>query len=170
MTIIPAGHTDLTSLNTLINSSYRGETSKKGWTTEADLLEGLRTDEAELEEMIEEKNSVILKCLDENDHLVGCVYLQKQDHKLYLGMLTVSPPHQNNGIGKKLLTTAEEYAINKNCSSIIMTVISIRRELIEWYERHGYERTGETKPFHYNGARLGIPKMPLEFIFLQKKV
>jgi ribosomal protein S18 acetylase RimI-like enzyme len=170
MMILTADHTDLKSLNVLINGSYRGETSKKGWTTEADLLDGLRTDEAALEEMINEDNSVILKCLDEDDLLVGCVYLQEQDHKLYLGMLTVSPLHQNKGIGKKLLNAAEEYAINKNCRSIIMTVISIRRELIEWYERHGYEKTGETKPFHYNGVRFGIPKIPLEFIFLQKKV
>ena len=170
MIIITADHTDLKSLNILINSSYRGEASKKGWTTEADLLDGLRTDETALEEMINENNSVILKCLDENGLLVGCVYLQKQDHKLYLGMLTVSPLHQNNGIGKKLLNAAEEYAIDKNCSSIIMTVISIRHELIGWYQRHGYEKTGETKPFHYNGARFGIPKLPLEFIFLQKKV
>ena len=170
MMIITADHTDIRILNALINSSYRGEASKKGWTTEADLLDGLRTDETALEEMINEKNSVILKCLDENDFMAGCVYLQKQDHKLYLGMLTVSPLHQNNGIGKKLLKAAEEYANNKKSSSIIMTVISIRRELIEWYERRGYEKTGETKPFHYNGARFGIPKMPLEFIFLQKKV
>ena len=170
MIIITADHTDLKSLNILINSSYRGEASKKGWTTEADLLDGLRTDETALEEMINENNSVILKCLDENGLLVGCVYLQKQDHKLYLGMLTVSPLYQNNGIGKKLLNAAEEYATDKNCSSIIMTVISIRHELIEWYQRHGYEKTGETKPFHYNGARFGIPKLPLEFIFLQKKV
>ena len=170
MLITPADHKDLKDLNVLINNSYRGETSKKGWTTEADLLDGLRTDEAALEDMINEDNSVILKCLNEDGLLVGCVYLQKQDYKLYVGMLTVSPLHQNNGIGKKLLNAAEEYAIKKNCSSIIMTVISIRNELIEWYERNGYEKTGETKPFHYNGVRFGIPKMPLEFIFLQKKV
>jgi ribosomal protein S18 acetylase RimI-like enzyme len=170
MMIMTANHKDIKNLNFLINSSYRGEISKKGWTTEADLLDGLRTDEAALEEIINENNSVILKCLDEDGLLVGCVYLQKQHHKLYLGMLTVSPLHQNNGIGKKLLNAAEEYAINKNCSSIIMTVISIRRELIEWYERHGYEKTGETKPFHHNGIRFGIPKMPLEFLVLQKNV
>ena len=170
MLIATADHNDLESLNVLINSSYRGETSKKGWTTEADLLDGLRTDEAALEEMMNENNSVILKSLDEDGLLMGCVYLQQQDHKLYLGMLTVSPLHQNNGIGKKLLNAADEYAINKNCSSIIMTVISIRRELIEWYERHGYEKTGETKPFHYRGDRFGIPKRPLEFLFLQKIV
>ena len=170
MLITPADHKDLKDLSVLINNSYRGETSKKGWTTEADLLDGLRTDEAALGEMINEGNSAILKCLDENGLLLGCVYLQEQDHKLYLGMLTVSPLHQNKGIGKKLLNAAEEYAINKNCSSIIMTVISIRRELIEWYERHGYEKTGETKPFHYKGIRFGIPKMPLEFLFLEKNL
>ena len=131
MTIMPADQKDLKNLNVLINSAYRGDTSKKGWTTEADLLDGLRTDETALGEIINENNSVILKCVDTDSLLIGCVYLQKQDHKLYLGMLTVSPLHQNKGIGKKLLNAAEKYAKNKNCSSNVMTVISVRQELIQ---------------------------------------
>ena len=170
MMIIPTTHKDIKNLNVLINGAYRGETSKKGWTTEADLLGGIRIDEPALEEIMNEYNSVILKCLDDDGLLVGCVYLQKQELKLYLGMLTVSPLHQNKGIGKKLLNAAQEYAKNERCSSIVITVISLRHELIAWYERHGYKKTGESKPFGSNGLTFGIPRKPLEFLFLQKNV
>jgi N-acetylglutamate synthase-like GNAT family acetyltransferase len=95
---------DIPALNKLVHSAYRGESSKKGWTTEADLLDGMRIDEERLKQMIEKEGSMILKC-ETGDHLlVGCVHLEKQDLKLYLGMLTASPDHQGKGIGKQLLT------------------------------------------------------------------
>lgn len=161
---------DVIFLNILVNSAYRGEFSKKGWTTEADLLGGLRTDEGALKEMMNDLNSVILKCISDEGTIIGCVYLQKQKEKLYLGMLTVSPLFQNNGTGKELLKAAEQYAIEKECNSIVMTVISIRHELIEWYERHGYKQTGEKRPFHPDTAKFGSPKMHLEFMVLEKKL
>ena len=163
-------HHDIKSLNILVNSAYRGEFSKKGWTTEADLLDGFRTDEEALKKMVNKKNSVILKCINNEGDIIGCVYLQKQNVKLYLGMLTVSPLFQNKGTGKKLLKAAEQYALENKCSSIYMTVISIRYELIQWYERHGYKQTGERKPFHPESSRFGLPKRQLEFIVLGKKV
>ena len=159
---------DLPNLVSLVNSAYRGDTSKKGWTTEADLLDGIRTDEEALYKMIHELGSIILKCSNENDELVGCVYLQKQEKKMYLGMLTVSPFVQAQGIGKKLMSAAEEYAQQQGCSSVIMTVITVRHELIQWYERRGYCLTNERRPFPKD-PRFGIPKQPLEFAVLEKK-
>jgi len=146
---------------------FRSEPSKKGWTTEADLLDGLRTDPESLEKLMNKPDAVILKFCDENNLLQGCVYLEKKEKKMYLGMLTVSPTQQANGIGKKLLLAAEKYAGDQKCSTIEMTVISVRYELITWYQKHGYYKTGETKPFP-SDARFGIPKQPLEFIVLQK--
>ena len=93
---------DIPELNSLINSAYRGDSSKQGWTTEADLLGGIRTDEKALKEMMQQKNSFILKYEEENK-ILACVYLKKENNKLYLGMLTVSPQLQNKGIGKILL-------------------------------------------------------------------
>ena len=159
---------DVPDLVKLVNSAYRGESSKKGWTTEADLLAGIRTDEDALSRMINRGDSVLLKCLNNLQELVGCVYLQKQDEKLYLGMLTVSPEIQAKGIGKTLLKASEEYAQTQECTSIIMTVISLRKELIHWYERHGYKPTGAKKPFP-NDPRFGVQKQPLEFIVMEKK-
>ena len=167
--ISPLHPDDITDLNKLVNSAYRGETSKKGWTTEADLLDGLRTDEQSLTNLIEHPGSIILKAVDKEDRLVGCVYLQQQQHQLYLGMLTVSPDIQAKGIGKQLLLAAEAYAKEKNCDTVMMTVIDIRHELIDWYKRQGYESTGETKPFPSDPA-FGIPKQPLQFMVLQKKL
>jgi ribosomal protein S18 acetylase RimI-like enzyme len=158
---------DIPALNNLVNSAYRGDTSKQGWTTEADLLDGIRTDEEGLKEMMQNPNATFLKYEEENK-MLGCVYLKQEDNKLYLGMLTVSPLLQNKGIGKILLKASEEEARKRNCSAVFMSVISKRTELINWYKKHGYYDTGKTKPFPENDLRFGIPKTKLEFIVLEK--
>lgn len=159
---------DIPALNRLVNSAYRGESSKKGWTTEADLLGGIRTDEDRLRTMLQNPNVTILK-YEEAGQLLGCVSLETKGQDLYLGMLTVSPDAQANGIGKQLLTAAETVAAEKHCRAVTMTVITIRHELIAWYERRGYRPTGETQPFP-NDPRFGLPKQPLEFIVMEKIV
>lgn len=167
--ITTATTTDIPSLNNLINSAYRGETSKKGWTTEEHLLGGTRTDEANLSELLLKENATILK-YTENNQIIGSVYLEKQDEKLYLGMLTVSPELQGGGIGKKLMQAAENFAQKAQLKKISMTVISVRKELIEYYERRGYKNTGETKPFSMNDPKFGLPKQDLEFIIMEKEI
>ena len=159
---------DISSLVKLVNSAYRGESSKKGWTTEADLLDGIRTDKDGIYRMIHQPGSVILKCMMDNE-LAGCVYLQKQENYLYLGMLTVSPELQASGIGKELLKASEDFASREGCDIIMMTVITARQELIQWYERRGYNQTAERRPFP-NDPRFGIPKQPLEFLVMEKKL
>ncbi len=158
---------DIPDLDKLVNSAYRGDSSKKGWTTEADLLEGLRTDPDSLAALMAEKDSVILKYTGDMGLLDACIYLKKKASQLYLGMLTVSPELQAKGIGKKMLTAAEVYAKENDCKSIVMTVISVRDELISWYQRHGYQPTGATEPFPAD-PKFGLPKQPLHFIVLEK--
>ena len=160
---------DIPALNILINSAYRGETSKKGWTTEANILEGKRTNEEELTETILNPKNTILK-YTENDKIIGSVLLVEKKHQLYLGMLTVSPELQNSGIGKKMLAEAENHAKALGLSSIIMTVISVREELIAWYKRHGYVDTGEREAFPESEIHVTISDVPLEFIYLEKRV
>jgi ribosomal protein S18 acetylase RimI-like enzyme len=160
---------DIPSLNILINSAYRGETSKKGWTTEANLLEGKRTNEEELTETILNPKNTILK-YTENDKIIGSVLLVEKENQLYLGMLTVSPELQNSGIGKKMLAEAENHAKTLGLSSIIMTVISVREELIAWYKRHGYIDTGEREAFPESGIHVTVSEVPLEFIYLEKRI
>lgn len=167
--ITVANTTDAAELTHLVNSAYRGDSSKKGWTTEADLLGGQRTNEAGILDMMQVPDAVILKYTSEEGLLQGCVYLQKKISQLYLGMLTVSPELQAKGIGKQLLAAAESMAKSEGCKTIQMTVISVRKELIAWYERHGYAATGETAPFPTD-PKFGLPKQSLAFIVLEKQM
>ena len=167
--ITKATSEDVSALNILINSAYRGESSKKGWTTEANLLQGLRTTEQELAETIGNTNNAILKFTD-NKNIIGCVLLIKKEQQLYLGMLTVLPDLQNSGIGKKLLQEAEIHAVALGLPKIVMTVISVREELIAWYKRHGYTDTGGRVPFPASDVHVPILEQPLEFIVLEKKI
>ena len=160
---------DSSALNKLINSAYRGESSKKGWTTEAFLLEGLRTTEKELIAIIATNKNTVLKYTDSNQ-IIGSVLLVEKEQQLYLGMLTVSPELQNSGIGKKLLQQAEVIAAARGLFKIVMTVISVRSELISWYKRNGYQDTGLREPFPEGDVHISISKEPLEFIVMEKNL
>ena len=168
--ISPITEKDIPGLVALLNSAYRGDTSKKGWTTEADIIEGtLRTDEANIKELMQQPGTTFLKYSNEKNDILGCVFLQKKEDKLYLGMLSVSPTMQAKGTGKQLMAAAEDYARQVGCLSIFMKVISLRHELVAWYERQGYRKTGYTEPFPENNP-FGKPKQPLEFLILEKSI
>lgn len=167
-TISPATNGDIPELLLLVNGAYRGDTSRKGWTTEADLLAGeLRTDAENLRELMSKENAVILQCRDEGDGLVGCVYLEKRGDRMYLGMLTVAPERQTAGIGKLLLQAAESHAASEQCRVIYFRVLSGRHELIAWYERRGYRLTGERQAYDAP-AKFGTPTRFLEFEVMEK--
>lgn len=169
MPITKATLNDIPELNLLINSAYRGEESKKGWTTEADLLGGIRIDEEQLYEFFHNEAVSILKYTDNNGRIIGSVYLEIKEDELYLGIFSVSPVLQNKGIGRALLEEAAILAKEWNCIKITMTVLSARKELIKWYERRGYSFTGEIQPFAGVG-RFGDPKQELELIVMEKLI
>ncbi len=135
---------------------------------QADLVAGnLRTDENNMHELMHLPNAVFLKHINEQNEIDGCVFLQIREGRLYLGMLCVSPVLQSKGIGKQLRAAAEQYAKQKDCLAIFMRVISIRHELIAWYERQGYINTGETEPFPE--GQFGTATRTIEFVKLEKK-
>jgi len=170
MSILIAEEKDIDSLVALMDSAYRGENSKQGWTSEADLFIGnKRTDETTVADLIKKPSAVFLKYLNEVGKLEACVLLNKKDTRIYLGMFSVSPSAQGKGIGKKLLAAANDYAREHNCTSIFMTVITVREELIAWYERNGYQKTGKVLPFPVD-ERYGIPTQPLEMLVLEKQL
>lgn len=170
MPVLIADEKDIRCLVALMDSAYRGENSKQGWTSEADLFIGdKRTDETTVANLIKKPGSVFLKYLNEERTLKGCVFLHKKDSRLYLGMFSVSPSAQGKGIGKELLAAADDYAKEQNCTSIYMTVITVRAELIAWYERNGYKKTGKVLPFPVD-ERFGIPTQPLEMLVLEKQL
>jgi ribosomal protein S18 acetylase RimI-like enzyme len=166
---------DARALVALVNSAYRGDSSRAGWTTEADLLGGQRTDEDALIEFIgrgETMGDRAMLVHERDGHLIACVQLERRGQGAYLGMLTIMPTLQSSGLGKALLASAEEFVVDSwKASKIIMTVIEQRSELIAWYERRGYSRTGETAAFPYGDVRFGEPKRPdLRFVVLSKQL
>jgi ribosomal protein S18 acetylase RimI-like enzyme len=154
-------------LSELVNGAYRGDYAKRGWTTEADLIDGTRTDANALADLIRRDDTTIL-VYEENGLILGCVELVLQPPSLYLGMLTVDPATQGKGIGKILMEGGEDLARKEKCKSVNMTVITVRTELIDWYRRHGYIDTGKRKPFAFSDPRFGKPKKPLEFMVMEK--
>jgi GNAT superfamily N-acetyltransferase len=165
-----AGLEDVDSVVALVESAYRGDASRRGWTTEADLLEGQRTDAEAVRALVLKEGSRLV--LAEHDgELLACAHLDRHDaDACYFGMFSVRPELQGRGVGHALLGECERLArVDWRCRVLDMTVIRQREELIVWYERRGYRRTGATKPFPYGDTRFGLPKRgDLEFIVLEK--
>ena len=172
MHLEPATPADLPALHALIESAYRGDTARRGWSHEADLLDGQRTDLESLDAMIADHSQHLLVFRD-NEHLRACVALTDKGAGLaYLGLLTVDPSRQSAGLGRLILAAAEDHATAHFAASRIeMTVIAQRAELIAWYQRRGYARTGEQRPFPHGDPRFGLPRRDdLVFVVLEKPV
>jgi GNAT superfamily N-acetyltransferase len=167
-----AQESDAPGVVALVESAYRGESSRAGWTTEADLLDGQRTDAEAILEIVRDENGILLIAEDEG-RLVGCCQVeQRAGDVAYFGMFSIQPGQQGQGLGRLVLTHAEQLA-RENWSSLtmVMTVLMQRGDLISWYERRGYRRTGKTSPFPYGNARFGIPRRDdLAFVELAKEL
>jgi GNAT superfamily N-acetyltransferase len=161
---------DVAAVVALVESAYRGDSSRTGWTTEADLLDGQRTDAAEVLRTLEDPQSVIV--LAELDgRIAGTCHLRRSGRTTRLGMFAVSPGLQGAGLGRALIERGFEIASGWGCEAIEMAVIRHREELIAWYRRLGFEPTGETEPFPYGDERFGIPRRDdLEFVILAAPV
>ena len=160
---------DVPALHALVESAYRGEASRAGWTTEADFLDGQRTDVDELTTLVRGPATRLLLA-HEGASLVGCVMLREEPRCAYLGMLSVRPGLQSSGIGRALLAEAERAAREDlGRGEMRMRVLSLRDTLLAWYERRGYRPSGEREPFPYDEPRAGTPKRAdLEFVVLRK--
>ena len=160
---------DIPMLVELVTSAYRGDASRAGWTTEADLLDGARIDAERLAADIERPRSVILLG-EAGDETLACAHVAAEDGAGYFGMFSVRPLLQGQGIGKAMLDEAERIARDEfEQPAMRMTVIDVRDELIAYYARRGYRRTGVHKPFPYGDERFGIPKRDdLRFEVLEK--
>ena len=164
-----AGAADIPVIVALIESAYRGDSGRRGWTTESELLDGRRTDEQAVGELVNRPGSCIL--LAERDgRLIASAHVERQGESGYFGMFAVDPDEQGGGLGKAVLAEAERMAREQwQCRAMRMTVIEQRAELIAWYERRGYRLTGETRPFPYGQPRFGIPRRDdLRFVWLSK--
>ena len=157
----PATPADAEAVVALVESAYRGDASRVGWTTEADLLDGRRTDVEAVLALIHAPDSMILLAQPPAaQSLLACCHLAREGMDIaYFGMFAVRPGAQGRGVGRRVLAEAERIARETwQCTHMAMTVIDARAELIAWYERRGYHRTGEYKPFPYGDARFGLPR------------
>jgi ribosomal protein S18 acetylase RimI-like enzyme len=165
----PAGPDDVPMLVALVTSAYRGDSSREGWTTEADLLDGPRIDPDVLRADLARPRSRVLVA-ERGGDAVACAHVAEEDGAGYFGMFSVRPGLQGGGIGHAVLAEAERVAREEwRLPSMRMTVIDVRDSLIAWYLRRGYRRTGVHKPFPYGDTRFGIPKRDdLRFEVLEK--
>jgi len=162
---------DVPRIVALVERAYRGEASRAGWTTEADLLDGQRTDADEIGSLCASASARIVLAL-EGEQLRGSVQLTPAPFGLYLGMLAVQPSLQGGGVGRALLGEAERIARDEGHGPTIrMTVIGQRTELIAWYLRCGYQVVGRREPFPYGQPRFGLPRRSdLYFEVLEKQI
>ncbi|MFH8570935.1 GNAT family N-acetyltransferase [Streptomyces sp. NPDC017993] len=169
LTFRTATATDVPELVVLIESAYRGDTSRAGWTTEADLLEGQRTDPEGVAGVVRNETGLLL-IAERDGELIACCQLEHRGDHAYFGMFAVRPALQGGGLGKVIIAEAERTAqATWGAREMHMTVIRQREELIAWYERRGYRRTGQLTPFPYGDERFGIPQRDdLEFELLVK--
>ena len=159
LTIRAATADDIAILHALIEGAYRGDSARRGWTHEADLIGGQRTDREALAELLADPDQRILLAFD-GDALAGCVQVARVgEGRGYLGMLSVDPARQAGGLGRRLIAEAEAMAVATfGARAIEMTVIRQRPELVAYYERRGYARTGEERPFPFGNDRFGLPR------------
>lgn len=164
-----AADADAEALEALIESAYRGNSSRVGWTTEADLLGGNRTSAVMLRDTIADPAQRVIVCEDAHG-LLATVTVERRDGYGYVGAVSVRPTDQGSGMGRELLTRAEQMIGEAwGLERARMTVIAQRPELIDWYARRGYRDTGETAPFPYGDDRFGAPKRDdLYFVILEK--
>jgi len=161
---------DAEAITALVNVAYRGESSRQGWTTEADLLDGLRTSAAEVQQLIESDYSTLLLGVND-DEIVASVCLEQITDAVHIGMFVVRPDLQGCGVGKQLLTYAESYARQHwVVKEFVMHVITVRHELIAFYERRGYQRTGVVKTFPVNPEMWQAKLSGLQLEMLQKLI
>lgn len=169
LTFRTASPADVGAVVALVESAYRGDASRAGWTTEADLLDGRRTGPEDVLAQLSRPQSRML--LAERDgELLACAHVAVEDGAGYFGMFSVKPGLQGAGIGGQVLAEAERQARDDfGMGHMRMTVIDLREELIAWYERRGYRRTGIKKPFPYGDERFGLPRRDdLRFEVLEK--
>ena len=169
-----AAEADIPALVALVTSAYRGDASRAGWTTEADLLDGNRIDPDVLRGDILRSGSRVLLAErtggDSTHELLGCAHISIEDGAGYFGMFSIRPDLQGAGLGKRLLAEAERVVREEwKLPAMRMTVIDVREELIAFYERRGYRRTGIKKPFPATDPRFGLPRRDdLRFELLEK--
>lgn len=166
-----AAPADVESLVRLIRSAYRGESSRQGWTSEADLVGGDRISAEQVLAMIEGPDSIML-VFDEGDSIIACCHVEDRGSNLaYFGTFAVAPTEQGVGLGRRVLAEAERSAVLRFGSAVLeLAVLAQQEKLIAWYERLGFSRSGETRPFPADPEFARPLRNDLYFVVLSKNL
>lgn len=171
--LVVASDADVPAVVSLINLAFRARGDEAGWSIKEEYIEGTRiTEDLLREDMAAKPHATLLQWRGADGSLLGCVWLEPvRGGVWYLGLLAIPPGNQNGGLGRKLLASAESWALERGATEIQMTVVNLRVALIDWYKRRGYVQTGQTKPFPYGDNRFGRPKRnDLYFVVLRKEL
>lgn len=135
------------------------------------MLGGQRTDQDEVTSLISDPATVLVLATLRGE-LAGSVAVRLEPPRVaQIAMFAVRPTLQGAGIGKALLAEAERVARARGAVTAEMSVIEQRTELLAWYARRGYHRTGHTEPFPYGNPRFGSPQRDdLRFLVLEKRL
>ena len=166
-----AAPSDTEGIVELIRSAYRGDASRQGWTSEADLVEGERIDAEQVLAMIRGQASRML-VLDTDEGVVACCALEDQGSgRAYFGTFAVSPTKQAAGLGRHLITQAEREACQVFGAGVLEIAVLAQQELlVSWYERLGFRRTGEMRPFPADETFARPLLDDLYFVVLEKQL
>ncbi|GAA4675778.1 GNAT family N-acetyltransferase [Frondihabitans cladoniiphilus] len=161
LTFRPATAADTSVIVDLVTSAYRGEASTAGWTTEAHLIDGVRITPELLQHDLDNPAGLVLLGVEGDGTVVTCCNLVARDARVgYFGMFAVSPARQGEGLGKVVLAEAERLLRDEwSCTTMEMTVLDQRPELVAFYERRGFVRTGTFEEFPYGDERFGTPRV-----------
>jgi GNAT superfamily N-acetyltransferase len=103
-----------------------------------------RVNPPELEEYFAKGNFLLS---EDNGRPTGCVFIERNGNSAYLGLLSVDPSLQKQGVGRRLVAAAEEFAREMGAHHMDLTVVNIRQELLVIYGKLGYRVTGDSEPF-----------------------
>ncbi|MDD4978418.1 MAG: GNAT family N-acetyltransferase [Gallionella sp.] len=149
---------DASEITRLVNQAYRPKNRLAGWTHESDLVNGSRTNTGQIISILSRADSTIIIGLRSN-LIIACIHLEKIGRDIHFGLFAVDPEYQGIGIGKEMLKLAENYVVERfGPKKIVMTVLSARHELINFYLRCGYRRTGNITDYPTD-AGIGTPKI-----------
>jgi len=170
--IRPAQAQDADAISALVNRAYRGDSSRAGWTTEADLLDGKRTTTEDVLALLN-RHDVVMLCgwVDEVLMVTLCAEWHAEEQVAHLGMIAVEPSAQNRGYGKQMILAAEQLAVARwGARASQMAVVSVRQTLIAFYQRLGYQATGELKPFPHLPEMWQAKVDNMQLMTLQKEL
>lgn len=167
-TIRTARSADAIAIADLVNRAYRPEPGEAGWTHESGLVSGTRTNPDQVRAVLARPHSVIL-VIAGTAGIVACVHVEKSGVAAGIGMLAVAPSRQGLGLGDRMLAAAERHAVRMfGVAKLVMTVVAPRAELIAFYERRGYRKTGLVAAYPV-AQGVGTPRLPgLTVEYLEK--